>query len=148
MNSKQIESILKRNCHTKKFFKGVYSSNNIPHFKTYPHCFVANTDRKGTYGEHWVGFFIKDDKNAEYFDSFGEDPNVDIIKFLSNFSKVNINNRTIQSYFSDSCGQYCIYYIFNKCIGIRFIEIIKNLLKSKRTSDFLVKYFVQLLVKK
>lgn len=146
MNANQIENTLKRNCHTKKYFKGVYSSNNIPQFKTFPHCFVANTDRKGTYGEHWVGFFIKDEKNAEYFDSFGEDPNVDITKFLSKFLKVDINNRAIQSPFSDSCGHYCIYYIFNKCKGIRFIEIIKNLLKTK-TSDFLVKYFVKLLVK-
>lgn len=147
MNSNQLDRILGKNYYTKKYFKGVYSSNNIPTYKIFPHCFVANTDKKGTFGEHWVGFFIKDDKNAEYFDSYGEDPNRDITKFLSNFSKVNLNNRSIQSPFSDSCGHYCVYYIYNKCKGISFIEIIKNLLSSK-TSDSLVKYFVKFLTKK
>lgn len=147
MNSIQIDSILKRNCHTKKYFKGVYSSNNIPLIKIFPHCFIANTDRKGTRGEHWVAFFVNSDKNIEYFDSYAEQPNDDISKYLSNFLEIKINTHSIQSPFSDSCGHFCVYFIFNKCIGKSFKEIIKNLLNSRNKIDLLVKFFVSLLIK-
>lgn len=147
MNSVQINSILKNNCHTKKYFKGVYSSNNIPLFKNHPHCFIANTDRKGTRGEHWVAFYVNNDKHVEYFDSYAEEPNEDISKYLSNYLEIKMNNHKIQSPFSDSCGHFCVYFIFNKCIGISFKEIIRNLLNSKNTIDLLVKFFVNLLIK-
>jgi hypothetical protein len=147
MNSIQIDSILKRNCHTKKYFKGVYSSNNIPLLEKYPHCFIANTDKKGTRGEHWVAFFVNNEKNIEYFDSYAAEPNEDITKYLSNFLEIKMNNYKIQSPFSDSCGHFCVYFIFNRCIGINFREIIKNLLNSKNTIDLMLKFFVSLLIK-
>jgi hypothetical protein len=147
MNSIQIDSILKRNCHTKEYFKGVYSSNNIPLLAKYPHCFIANTDKKGTRGEHWVAFFVKNEKNIEYFDSYAEKPNEDITIYLSNFLEIKMNNHTIQSPFSDSCGHFCVYFIFNRCIGLGFKEIVKNLLNSKNTIDLMLKFFVSLLIK-
>jgi hypothetical protein len=148
MNSFQLEKILKGNCHTKKYFIGVYSSNNIPLPKKFPSCFIANTDKKGNIGEHWVSFFVKDKENIEYFDSLGEKPNADISEYLSNFPKVNLSYYKIQSPFSDSCGHYCVYFIVNKCLGIKFNTIIKTLLDTKRYADLLVKYFIQLLLKR
>jgi hypothetical protein len=148
MNSLQIENILKNNCHTKKYFKGVFSSNNIPLFEKYPYSLVANTDRQGTVGEHWVCIFVKNKNDAEYFDSLGENANSDISKYLSNFENVKQNRYKIQLPFSDSCGYYCIYFILNKSLNIDFNTIIRTLLSTKNKNDTLVKIFVHTIMKK
>ena len=142
MNSMQIENILKRNCHTKKYFTGVYSSNTIPKLKKFPYCFVANTDKAGTVGDHWISCYVKNSKTVEYFDSFGEKPNEDLTKYLSNFNKIKLNKYRIQHPSSDSCGFYCIYFIVNKCLGVKFKTIIKTLYETRAMSDMLVKFFV------
>jgi hypothetical protein len=148
MNSLQIENILKNNCHTKKYFKGVFSSNNIPLFEKYPYTLVANTDRQGTVGEHWVSIFVKNKNSAEYFDSLGEDANPDISKYLSKFEKVKVNRYKIQLPFSDACGYYCIYFILNKSLGVKFMTIIRTLLSTKNKNDILVKFLVHNILKK
>ena len=143
MNSFQISNILRRNCRTAKYFIGVFSSNNIPQLKKFPCCFVANTDKAGQIGEHWVSFFVKNSKSIEYFDSLGEPPNNDISKYLSKFKKIKLNKYQIQQPMADSCGHYCIYFIVNKCVGVKFNTIIKTLYKTRAMSDLLVKFFVQ-----
>ena len=148
MNSLQIDKILKGNCHSKKYFIGVFSSNNIPLHSIYPHCFIANTDKKGTKGQHWVAFYVKNSELIEYFDSFGDKPNSDIANYLANYSKIKSNKEEIQSVFSNSCGFYCIYFIINKCLGVKFDTIIKTLLRTKNHSDLLVKFFVKYLLEK
>ena len=110
--------------------------------KKYPFCFVANTDKEGTNGEHWVSCFVKNKKSIEYFDSLGEEPNQDLKNYLSNFSKIKKSKYRIQNPFSDSCGYYCIYFIVNKCLGIKFNTIIETLVKTRAISDLLVKFFV------
>jgi hypothetical protein len=147
MNSHQIENILKNNCHTKKYFKGVFSSNNIPAYDKYPYTLVANTDKKGTVGEHWVSIFVKNNKQIEYFDSLGEEPNSDISKYLSHFENIKKNRYEIQSPFSDACGYYCIYFILNKSFGVDFKTILRTLLSTKNKNDILVKFLVENIMK-
>jgi hypothetical protein len=142
MNSLQIENILKNNCHTQKYFRGVFSSNNIPFYDKYPYTLVANTDKKGTVGEHWVSIFVKNHRSVEYFDSLGDEPNSDISKYLSNFENIKLNRYKIQSPFSDTCGYYCIYFILNKSLHVKFKIIITTLLSTKNNNDALVKYLV------
>lgn len=145
MNSKQVEAVLKTAKPTKKCFLGVFSSNNIP-IKTkhhYPHCFVANTDKSGNVGEHWVAFFVKSKEHCEYFDSLGEKPNSDISTYLNSYSKIQINDRVLQLPFSDACGHYCIYFLLSRCSGSSYCEIVDTLYKTRSMSDYLAKSFVR-----
>jgi hypothetical protein len=143
MNSLQIDKLLKNNCHTKKYFKGVFSSDNIPLFDKYPYMLVANTDKEGTAGEHWISIFVKDHRKAEYFDSLGEEPNSDITKYLSNFKNIKMSRYKIQFPFSDVCGYYCIYFLLNKSFNVKFETIINMLKGAKNTNDIIVKSFVK-----
>ena len=143
MNARQLETILKNTKITNKYFIGVFSSDTIPKIKKYPHCFVANTDKQGTIGEHWVAFYVPDKNTIEYFDSLGDYPNPNISAFLNQFDKILINEKQIQFPFSDVCGHYCVYFLVSRCSGISYCETMDILYKTRAMSDLLVKQFVR-----
>jgi hypothetical protein len=140
MNSLQIKKILQNNRYSNTCFKGVYPSNNIPTFSDFPYCLIANTDRYGEPGTHWIGIYVKNSNKAEYFDSFGEEPNKDISTYLKQFKNVDKNNSKIQSIYDNSCGAHVIYFIMQKCQGKQFKNIIDEL--NNPYSDAFVKLFV------
>jgi hypothetical protein len=140
MNSLQIDTILRKNFHTKSCYKGTFASNNIKNFLTFPYAIVANTQKNTQPGEHWVAMFIQNSNSIEYFDSFGEGPNKEIKKYIDNFKNVKINTKKIQSDFDTSCGSHAIYFIVQRCRGKTFNSVIKAL--SNPYSDYLVKMFV------
>lgn len=144
MNSSQISTILKNNNQTKNCFKGVFSANNIKSFNNFPYGIVVNTDRVGEPGTHWVAIYAVDGENAEYFDSYGEEPNLFITNFLNQFNNVNKNKIKIQSIFDISCGPHVIYYLTQKCMGKTLKGIINEI--SSPYSDSLVKLFVYNLI--
>lgn len=145
MNSNEIANILSKNRFTKECFRGVYSSNNIISQYLFPYCLVVNTDKEGQPGTHWVAIYVNNNKEAEYFDSFGKPPNDEIAKFLNQFELVHINKNKIQSNYDTSCGPHVIYYLIQKCRGNSLNTIIKELNSS--FSDSLVKMFVYHLIK-
>ena len=147
MNSKQIERILKNIKVTRKYFLGVFASNNIPKHKSYPYCFIANTGKLGTSGEHWVACFVENSKKIEYFDSLGEKPNKDLRDFLDKLKQVQINKIPLQSSFSDACGHYCIYFLVCRCSKIPYCQVMDILYKTRAISDYLVKGFVRLILR-
>jgi hypothetical protein len=141
MNSIQIDRILRKiDC-----YRGVYSSNNIQRFQNYPYALVANTDKMGEMGTHWVGMYVPNSNTIEYFDSFAEPPNPDIEKFLNQFKHIKMNTKKLQSIFDNSCGSHVIYFLVNRCRGEKFDSIVHNL--SNSYSDAFVKLFVYNLVK-
>jgi hypothetical protein len=148
MNSIQINNILKSNRKSSRCFKGVFASNNIEvkDDEKFPIAIVANTDKMGEKGTHWVAFFIKNKNNIEYFDSFAEKPNNDIEKFLGKFENVKVNSKKIQSYFDISCGPYVIYFIVERCKGVTFESIIRKLYNKNPYADSFVKLFVHNLI--
>jgi hypothetical protein len=89
---------------------------------------VANTDRKGMRGEHWVCFYFDNSGNAEYFDSYGMPPaNCDLFKFFqSNGHNHKINEVQLQGMTSTVCGHYCIAFIANRARGHSMENIVQR----------------------
>uniref|UniRef100_A0A914L8Y2 Uncharacterized protein n=1 Tax=Meloidogyne incognita TaxID=6306 RepID=A0A914L8Y2_MELIC len=146
MNSLQIEKILYRYPSLKNKFLGVFSSNNIPNIeKNRPFCFVANTMRKGTVGEHWIACYSDTTDTLEYFDSFAEEPNCDMRQsMLANFSLVKQNKFSLQSPLSDTCGHYCIcFLILRSKQGNTFSSVLQKLHSiPSEGRDFVLKRFL------
>ena len=140
MNSLQIDSILSKNSHTKKLFRGVYGSDTIKQFHTYPYTLVVNTQKISQPGEHWVGIYVKNANDIEYFDSFGEPPNNEIQKFTKNFKNIKINSKKLQSDFDNSCGPFVIYFIVQRSRGKKFDTIVNRLFDPY--NDSFVKMFI------
>lgn len=152
----EIEDVLESNFITAKIFKGVYSANNLPKFKktmSYPAAFIANTHENYKQGEHWVAFFFKSKKSLpEYFDSYGLPPLkrsfYSFLKQQKKDLKYQYNKKVLQSVMSNVCGQYTIYYIFQKCKGKSLRRILKDFSDKSEINDLCVKEFVEKLQKK
>ena len=78
LSTVQLESLLRRNPITKRYFIGVYPSCIYPRSRKKTYCFITNTDDHEEGGEHWNGFFVRD-KTLYFFDSFGRSPNDDTL---------------------------------------------------------------------
>ena len=119
MNSEQIENALKKNASTAPHFRGVYARDTLPR-KPRRGFYVVNFDKMGESGSHWVCMHVGKSSNA-YFDSYGRKPppftQRDFAKFLGLKKRLEKNTIQLQSDFSTTCGQWCIYYIWRTCNG-------------------------------
>jgi hypothetical protein len=146
MLSYQIDSILRKNPHTQKYYEGCFAADQIPtKFHSYPKCMVVNTDDSDEPGEHWVAIFITSPRHVEFYDSLGESRirSEKIAKFINQFPNIKNNiGKFVQSPFSASCGEHAIYFLHMRCKGYGFDSIIRKLFNSKTKADKLVKNFI------
>lgn len=139
MDTKQIWSALERNKITEKKFDGIFASNFLEEIVKKPQLVICNTDPSNKPGKHWVLFYFEND-DVDFFDSLGNDIEkygktfVNFIKRYSNF--FNQSNIRTQPINSDLCGEYCLYYAYNKCKGKSMTEIVNTL--SKKNSNEIV----------
>ena len=59
-------------------------------------------------GSHWVMVKIFDEKNALYFDSFGERIPLEVMDFLKRYKPIPYSKRHIQDIGSSRCGLYVL----------------------------------------
>jgi len=147
MNSLQIDRILKAYKPLKGVYKGAFPSNQLPSpNERRPFCFIANTMRAGTAGEHWVACYCEAAGVLEYFDSLAEEPTTDMQRFISNFKHVRKCSDALQSILSDACGHYCIYFLVKRRKS-SFRKILHGLHRVRMVAEreHLVKRFVQTL---
>ena len=115
MKTSEIDTILHSLLEgTRVHFAGVFPRNLIPSIETLktPSCFVSNTDESHSPGEHWVAFYIANPNRIEFFDSYGMPPSV--YGFTLNVSCYNTTQ--YQSFDSNVCGHYCIFYLYVRSI--------------------------------
>ncbi|GAV09664.1 hypothetical protein RvY_19166 [Ramazzottius varieornatus] len=92
--------------------------------RSYPFGVIINTskasDRDG--GTHWVAVWVQSDKEAEFFDSFGNTAlfyEVEIPAFIGCLAphcegKYKENYVQLQHPSSDLCGLFHLYYLYHK----------------------------------
>ena len=132
MNNREINRILTSNLCTAKVFAGVYPADMMPTkpLKKRPSAFVFNTRKHNEPGEHWICIYFDKLTNtpSEYFDSYGLPPKDVFRPFLGeSFIRSTV---MMQHPLSSACGQYCIFYIHQKCLGKTMQQIAANFAKS------------------
>jgi len=92
-------------------------------------CGILNLDTSKNEGTHWVCWY-KNGKDKIYLDSFGVQPPLELIKYLS--SPILYNTYQIQQYNDSNCGEWCLYVLneLNK-VG-DFFDIILNIVNDKQ----------------
>ncbi len=165
MNTLEIDHILNAiifpdGVHSKHFgsptaeYLGVFASDQIPLEKIKlrnANFFVLNTDPSSQSGTHWVACFkhaynsisflqnnilSKPENILEFFDSFGKSPAYYKFSFPQNLEIVKGHSQ-LQSNYSSVCGQYCIYFLFQRVCNARsFSSIISDLLSNFRNRDY------------
>ena len=83
--------------------------NNL---RVIPGSYVINLDEINSQGSHWVCFYINN-KFCVYFDSFGEEPPLEVINFCRKSNiKLMSNYFKIQDINGTECGWYCIAFLY------------------------------------
>ncbi len=149
MNTQQIERALKHNPKTVKRFCGVFPSDRLPKsLSTFPCGFVANTDPSTEPGTHWVVFHFPNPKTCEFFDSYGQKPehySESFKTYLKPFEQER-NVRKLQSSWTEVCGHYCIFYLYQRACGHSLNNIVNmfgnnTLSNDRKVSCYVKKYF-------
>ena len=149
MNSKQLRWILSNDKVTSRNFKGVYALDEIKHIQqiSFPSAYVFNLDPSYKPGVHWVAVYIDRKGRPEYFDSFGRPPSREIKDFLCTYAESwNYNDVPVQELYSTTCGQFVVFYIYQRCSGLILKSILRKYFnpQAKIMNDVLVRDFVKM----
>ena len=132
LKSLEIRKLLLRDYNSKQIFKGVLSRDQLLSKVKYPSAYVVNTKPLSHPGEHWFAIYYNEDKEATFFDSYGQHPSY--YKMVPYLNKTSVswtfNNTQIQGILSSTCGYYCIYFILLMSRGLCLEHIAKEFNKQ------------------
>ena len=148
MNTLALDKILSSDPFVRDVFGGVFPSDKLPReVENYPKAYVANVDKASSPGSHWVAIYFASNDTAEFFDSLGQPPGTYTMSFVTfldrNCLQWTNNYKTLQSPFSNVCGQYCIYYLVHRCRKINMNTIVQKFTSNRENNDKLVAQFVR-----
>ena len=124
-------------CEISCFFRGVFMRDELVSIKPAKHveCGILNFDTHDQSGTHWVSW-TKLGNDRFYFDSYGERPPVEILKYLKSREEydqdepvIKCNAVTVQHDRSTECGALSLYVIFYLLNGQSFESVIQRLEK-------------------
>jgi hypothetical protein len=104
-------------------FLGVFPKDLAPNRENityYPTCFVLNTDPSSKPGAHWTAYFMKNQSETEFFDSYGLTPEA---YDLPSYNYTLYNKLQLQGLSTRVCGHYCIRFIYLRSCGVPLTRI-------------------------
>ena len=139
LSTNEIDSILKNNVVTKKYYIGTFPSCVIPETGRRIYFFITNTHVHNEPGEHWNCWFVNGRK-VTFFDSFGRDlrdmdfpPHyLDIVK---NYAFVDYTTIRVQDWFAKTCGYYCLHFSFLLSLGLHFSSFLSDYSLDYKMND-------------
>ena len=137
MNTNQLLKCVRTDPQLNSQCAGVYPVNRIPKPEGRPECVIANLDPHNRKGSHWIAIHIDHDGYGEFFDSYGRQPEKkQFLKYLKeNCNDWTATGKVLQSPFSSTCGQYCIYYLYSKIRGLSTTEILSVFNENLEMND-------------
>lgn len=108
---------------------------------------IINTQKYGQYGEHWTCLFIDNkNKNIEFYDSLGNNPNKYIIEFLDILYKIsNYNifiNKIKHQKLNSQCGVFSMYYILQRLNNKSMYDILYSNINDKKMEKIRKKLYL------
>ena len=123
-------------------FKGAFPCDQIPVFSDNEYSIIINVDNSNLRGSHWTALTIRGNRGY-YFDSFGRLYDnasfpIDYIESLSKLcrsKKMVFQNKVLQSFHSNTCGEYCIYFIKKLEDRVNFSDIFHDFTENLNSND-------------
>ena len=111
-------------------FKRFISENNLING-----VFVVNDQASTKVGNHWFLIHVTD-KEINFVDSFANTPEFYKVEneLQGNLILNKVNSR-LQSYFSDVCGEYVIFFSYHLCRGKQLRSLTKYFTKKYIEND-------------
>ena len=145
MNTKDIYTALQKNSVTTRSFRGVFAADQLPALdQQFPSSYVANCSNASHGGSHWVAFFQEKPSVIEFFDSYGKPPefyNSHLANFIRGLKLIR-QVQILQQPMSTVCGHYCLYFLFNRCSGESYDQLIHSFTDNPLINDKIVCQYV------
>ena len=143
MNTRSLSEICRGDAEISRVFEGVFPSDCLPSRLPCPSAFIVNTDPKSKPGKHWIAFYVDQDYLGDHLDSFGRHPIPTVEKYLDDKCiEWQYSVKQLQSPLTTTCGQYCIYFLHQRCRGKSMETILKRFSDDYASNDQFVKNFV------
>ena len=146
MNTFQIAQVLTNDLLTKGSFSGVYACDELTSIEInkYPKSFVVKIDPMELAGIHWIAIYFNEQMKGEFFDFYGKNLihcNKHLLDFMNrNAVEWEHNKIPIQSAFSTVCGQYYIYFLYDRCRERSMSTIVNSFVNDELRNDQLISY--------
>ena len=148
MNTNELRCMLTKDPMTRQNLRDVFA---IDHFKDFVAensllngIYVVNTEESYKSGSHWLLVYVTDDK-VVFVDTFSRSPDYfNLSKELFSSKKpVKTLKKQIQSFTSDICGGYVVYFSVRFCRGDNLDKIVKDFCANDLSkNDFLIANFI------
>lgn len=112
-----------------KYFRGVFAFDQIPKSIKTGEFYICNTANSYSEGEHWFVIYKPSNDVIECFDSLSikkEDrEKLKCFKYKG-IRKIKFNITQVQADNTSSCGEFCIYFIYQRLYNndLRFKELL------------------------
>lgn len=133
-----------------KQYIGTFSSDRLPSPSTIGKnsALIVNFDEHFKPGSHWLCIYVNSQRVPEYFDSFGLWPiKSNLLKFVKGINNNFLySNTKLQSFTTNSCGYYCLYYLIRRARNESATKILemfssKTLENDRMIVDKIKKHF-------
>ena len=115
----------------------------LPLKTVFPSAYIANTDPQSKPGSHWIAMFFDHEGNGDYLDSYGRQPLPKFKSFLNKHClEWQYNGKQLQAPLTSTCGQYCIYFLYQRSRGVPLQRILDLFGNDKLENDENVTNFV------
>ena len=147
MNTSSLQCIVRCDPTLFNSVVGIFAADELPkRLQSFPVAFIANTDKRMDPGRHWVVFYVSSRTKGEFFDSYGNSPSYYSNAFQKFFDrnglKLMYNDKRLQGYDSSVCGQYCVYYLMQRCRGMEMKSVVEPFTQNYANNDQFVYSYV------
>jgi len=112
-------------------FRGVFMRDTLPKKPRKVECSIVNLNKSNEIGSHWV-CLTKIDKTRLYFDSFGQDVPLEIMRYLKTFEEykndvavIARNTDIVQRINTHVCGHLCLFVLTSlMCEHLTFQQVL------------------------
>ena len=126
MDNTTLTRLLNLHPITREAFHGVFAFDTVPiKIRHKPWAIIFNEDTSNKSGSHWIAAFCPAEGAGEYFDTRGFPPHIKgskIFKLMG--TNCVYNSLLVQNPLTSVCGQHCLYFIFQRCKGVEFKNIL------------------------
>ena len=104
-------------------FRGFFLLDTLPKKPNKKECGIVNFDKSGGPGTYWIAWY-KNGKTKIYFDSYGVQPPIEVIKYL--VKQIRYNTYQVQPVGQVFCSHLCLYVLKELGMGLKFQKVLNN----------------------
>lgn len=142
LTTEDLASFMLKDPFINRKFGGILALDQLYKAVFEPKIYIVNTDTQNGPGQHWFCIYLCD--YPEHFDPAGLEPMPYVRTFLTaRGSQFMYNSKRVQSFSSETCGVFCLFFAFFRCRNYSFRNILSMFSNDLHLNEIIVKQFFE-----